>query len=57
MKKAAWYILFPQDAYALGPVRFEKPVNEQAVRQWAREWDGLTRLPVGFQCWPAGEEA
>jgi hypothetical protein len=53
MKAKRWYISFPQDAYALGPVEFEKPVGEKAVRKWAREWDGLTRLPRGFSCWPA----
>lgn len=51
MKSAAWYIKFPLDVYALGPVRFEKPVSEREARQWARDWAGVTRLPRGFCCW------
>jgi len=49
----AWYIKFPNDFYALGPMRFEKPIGERKVREAVRKWDKLTRLPVGFQCWPA----
>ncbi len=52
MKSFAWYIKFPQDAYALGPVRFDRKVSEREARQWAREWEGVKRLPSGFQCWP-----
>jgi len=51
MKSRAWYIKFPADVYALGPVRFDKPVGAGWVRQWAREWAGVVRLPRGFQCW------
>ena len=55
MKKAKrWYLKFPLDAYALGPVEFEKPVDEQEARKYARKFEGVTRLPRGFQCWPAG---
>lgn len=50
-----WYIKFPLDAYALGPVHFEKPVGERQVRAWTREWDHLARLPRGFQCWPTNK--
>ncbi|MEN6549944.1 MAG: hypothetical protein ABFE07_28205 [Armatimonadia bacterium] len=59
MKSRAWYIKFPQDAYALGPVRFAQPVGESRVREWTRKWEfGMEhfkgkRLPTGFQCWPA----
>lgn len=46
-----FYIMFPTDAYALGPV----PARTEAeARQWAREWAGVKRLPKGFQCWPEG---
>jgi hypothetical protein len=55
MKSKAWYIKFPLDAYALGPVRFMTPVGETAVRKWAREFDGVKRLPRGFQCWPTND--
>ncbi|MCX5814882.1 MAG: hypothetical protein NTX75_01385 [Proteobacteria bacterium] len=53
-----WYIKFPQDAYALGPVEFsrkeyEKPPDEKDVREYARGWEGVKRLPRGFECWPA----
>ena len=43
--------MFPLNAYALGPVRFENPVGETEVRKWAREWNGTTKLPRGFKCW------
>ena len=52
MKAKHWYIKFPLDAYALGPVHFEKLVNQSEVRRWARDWDHLKRLPIGFSCWP-----
>lgn len=55
LKARRWFIKFPSDAYALGPVSFQKPVTESTVRQYAREFDGLKRLPVNFACWPAGE--
>jgi len=47
-----WYIMFPQDSGALGPIEFEKPVGERVVREWTRNWEGVRRLPNGFQCWP-----
>jgi hypothetical protein len=52
MKSKAWYVKFPLDAYALGPILFDKVVGEKAVRKWARVWGGLKRLPRGFHCWP-----
>jgi hypothetical protein len=55
MESAAWYIKFPLDAYALGPVRFETPVDESQVREYARKWEGVTRLPQGFECWPTSD--
>lgn len=59
MKRAwNWYLKFPSDAYALGPVHFdkkeyEKPPNEADVRAYARGWEGISKLPAGFGCWPA----
>lgn len=53
MESKRWYIKFPLDAYALGPVEFENPVVEKEVRQYAREFEGCSRLPKGFECWPA----
>ena len=56
MKKAsAWYIMYPQDPYALGPIRFDKPVNEREIRKFVRETyeENKQRLPKGFSCWPA----
>ncbi len=44
-----WYIKFPLDAYALGPIQAS---SEREARQWAREFAGVDRLPQGFQCWP-----
>ena len=52
----AWYIKFPLDAYALGPVRFKEPKSQQAVRKWAREWAKVKRLPMGFECWIADKD-
>ena len=51
MKSKAWYIKFPLDAYAMGPVRFEEPVDEQEVREYARKFAGVTQLPDEFECW------
>ena len=51
----AWYISFPCDAYALGPIRFDEPVGESKAKAWAREWAGVTRLPNGFQCWTTSD--
>jgi hypothetical protein len=51
----AWYIKFPGDAYALGPIRFNHEANETEVREYAKEWAGVKRLPKGFQCWPTDD--
>ena len=53
MKAKRWYIKFPLDVYALGPVEFEQPVKEKEVRIYARKFEGCSRLPNGFKCWPA----
>ena len=55
MASKLWYIKFPLDAYALGPLRFLDPVEEPEVRKWARKFEGCKRLPRGFQCWPTTE--
>jgi len=54
-KSTAWYIMFPNDVYAMGPVRFNKPTSESQVKQWARNWAGVTRLPNGFSCWKTND--
>jgi len=51
METQRWYIKFPVDVYALGPVAFSSNAGEKEVRKWAREWDGCKRLPRGFECW------
>jgi len=51
MKSKAWYIKYPADAYAMGPVRFEREVSEKEVRQYSRSCSGLARLPAGYECW------
>ena len=53
VKSSNWFIKFPRDAYAMGPVRFDTLVTEARVREWARAFAGVARLPRGFQCWPA----
>jgi hypothetical protein len=55
---SAWYVKFPLDAYALGPLRFEKPISEREARAEARRFHhGIDRqdrpLPRGTQVWPA----
>jgi len=57
MRAKRWYIKFPLDAYAMGPIDFEKEVNEKFVREYTRKWEGVKRLPQGFQCWPAPERS
>jgi hypothetical protein len=49
-KPRRWYIKFPLDAYALGPV--DGIHNEREAREFARKFEGVKRLPRGFQCWP-----
>lgn len=52
-KSMAWYVKYPGDVYALGPFRFEKPVGKMAVREHLREWEKVSKLPVGIEMWPA----
>ena len=52
MKSNAWYVLFPGNAYALGPVRFDKAISKAAMREWAKNWYG-NKLPRGTQIWSA----
>ena len=53
VKSGNWYVKFPADAYALGPVEFKGLATEAEVREWAKRWADVRRLPRGFQCWPA----
>jgi len=59
MKSSAWYALFPNDPYAIGPFRFERPISEREFRAYLRWWEGcwigreLRRLPAGVQVRPA----
>jgi hypothetical protein len=57
MKSKAWYVKFPLDAYALGPMRFERPVTEAEARAEARRFHhGIANqhrpLPCGTSLWP-----
>lgn len=52
-KVRKWYIKFPADAYAMGPIDFHIDDTEKEVRAYAREFEGCKRLPKGFECWPA----
>lgn len=54
MKSRAWYVKWPQAAYAIGPMYFDPPITEHELRERIRRIEGLKRLPNGFQCWPAG---
>jgi len=51
LKSRAWYVLFPRDAYALGPYRFVEPVCERELRVYVRKHMGYPRLPNGTHCW------
>jgi len=51
-KSKAWFALFPLDAYALGPFRFEKEMTESEFREYLRDWEGVKRLPKKVQIWP-----
>ena len=55
MKSKAWYIKFPRDVYALGPIRFENEVGENEVKDWAREWSGTSKLPNGLEYWTTSD--
>ena len=46
-----WYIKFPADVYAMGPVDFPAGSTEKDVREFARDFEGCKRLPIGFECW------
>jgi hypothetical protein len=52
VKSQAWYVHFPNDAYALGPFRFDEPVTEREARAYVRAWEGVKRLPRGTEFWP-----
>ncbi len=52
MKSKAWYALFPMDAYALGPFRFEMTITEKQFKKYLRKWEGVKRLPRSIQIWP-----
>lgn len=51
MKSKKWYCHFPADAYAMGPWEFETPITEAEFRTYVRKWEGVKRLPIGFECW------
>lgn len=46
----AWYVMYPLDAYALGPYRFNEPVTADVVSDRAMEQFG--ERPC--QIWPEG---
>ena len=51
-KSTRWYIKFPSDAYAMGPITFKKPVGKLEVIKYAKEREGVNKLPRGFECYP-----
>ena len=52
MKSKQWYIKYPCDAFALGPIIFREKVSEREVRKKERIKLEVKKLPIGFQCWP-----
>lgn len=57
MRTKRWYIKYPLDAYALGPITLNKPTsNPKKVREYVREtYHRGEKLPRGFQCWPTSD--
>lgn len=53
MKSSKWYVHFPGDTYALGPIYFEKEVGEKTVRNYIRNLYKLKRLPNNTEIWVA----
>ena len=58
-KAKAWFVWFPGQVYANGPVRFREPITEEEFRAWVRDWlsepiagQRVKRLPRGTQVWP-----
>ena len=51
MKYFAWFIKFPLDAYALGPVRFDKAISYKEARRRIKEMYGLKDY-TKFLIWP-----
>ena len=47
---SAWYVLYPLDAYAIGPYRFKEPVCAETVVERAEEQFG--EKPI--ELWPTG---
>ena len=47
----AWYVMYPLDAYALGPFRFREPVDANEVVEQAETQFGEKPREV----WPDGE--
>ena len=52
MKSKRWYIKWPGDVYAQGPVNLQTALNEKDLREYIRYIHNLKRLPRGFECWP-----
>lgn len=46
----AWYVKYPLDAYALGPIRFDEAVTAETAVEEAR----LTRGARPQELWPDG---
>ncbi len=54
-KSKAWYIKYPLDAYAMGPIRFKDPVGITMVREWTKNWEKCDKLPRGWSAWPTND--
>ncbi len=48
-----WYVKWPHQTYAWGPVTYHVPLSERQFRADVRISNNLKRLPRGWQCWPA----
>ena len=56
MRSSKWYVKFPSEFHALGPIRFNHAVNEREARREARLIFlsvGCRRLPRGTEVYPA----
>lgn len=57
VESTAWYVHFPGQVYANGPVRFDQPADRERMMEWVRNYltvDGeKLPIPEGTEVWPA----
>ena len=51
MKSKSWCIRLRGEVYANGPCSFRETATEKQMRDWARDWLKVKRLPKGTEIW------